>query len=520
MKTKVFLVLALCATLGPSSAQNQRMVDSLMAVLATKVAGDRYAPSYELAFQLLDIDNERALDMISEAEKAALLSGDSLWIVKSKRVKGQILAKLERPAEAISLFNMALPIARRNDFNTEVKFICNTFGLAYWSRGRIDKALENFTLVLDLSQREKDTLYLALSLNNMGVIYYRLHDAGKALTYLLRAWDIKQKVRRPLYITPAINISLCYSFLHDYSRAAVYLKKSRESSRDSSDYLKMHQAFASGRIAYGLKEYDLALKAFRKSLALAKRTQDTRLMLDNVTVLSLILTEQNRLSEAESYLKDAEQLAQQQPPFPQSSVELYSQFCQIYGKMRDYRKLALYQQKYIQLKDSVFSYELTNRLMTAEADFKERENKAKIASQQQIISLNQGIIHRQKLLNIVATLLATVTLAFAVFLFLNYRRKQRLNQLLEQKVRERTMELEHSSDEMLRMLEEKDLRMRQASYAITTSVNSIEGLCLTGRREVSLPLIHSYLQRIGNASRAIVGNVEEYLRYGVLEELS
>jgi tetratricopeptide (TPR) repeat protein len=521
MKTKLFLLLALSATLGPSSAQNQRVVDSLRAALATRVAGDRYAPSYELAFQFLDADNHRALKMISEAEKAALLSGDTLWIVRSKRVKGQILQKLERSDEAISVFEAALPVARRNGFKREFKFICNTFGLAYWFTGKMDKALEKFGLVLDLSEHEKDTAYLAMSLNNMGIMYYHLHDPRKALTYLLRAWDIRQKSSQPLHITPAINISLCYSFLHEYSEAALFLQKSRdECAGDSSDYLRMHHAFVAGKISYGVHEDDRALNQFLESLAHAKTIRDARMILDNVILISIILRAQGKLQEAEVYLRDAENLVHDRTPFVQSMIELYSQFCQVYRKMNNYERLAFYQEKYLSWKDSLFTYELTNKLMTAEAAFKERENNTKIASQQQIIFLNQGIIHRQKLLNIVTVLLAVVTLAFAVFVFLSYKRKQHLNKLLEQKVRERTLELERSRDEMLKALEEKDLRMRQASYAITTSVNSIEGLCLTGRREVSLPLIHSYLQRIGNASRAIVGNVEEYLRHGVLQEVS
>jgi hypothetical protein len=157
--------------------------------------------------------------------------------------------------------------------------------------------------------------------------------------------------------------------------------------------------------------------------------------------------------------------------------------------------------------------------MTAEADFKERENNAKIASQDQIIVLNQGIIHRQRLLNIVTGLLALVTLVFAVFIFLSYRRKQHLNKLLEEKVRARTMELEHSRDEMLRMLEEKDLRMRHASVAIANSVNSIEGLCLTGRKEIAHPMADSYLKRIKHISSGIVMSLRESLHDGVLQQV-
>ena len=161
----------------------------------------------------------------------------------------------------------------------------------------------------------------------------------------------------------------------------------------------------------------------------ARKTGDSRLIFDNLVKISAILIAEHRITEAERYLRRAEKQMGRQVVFPIGQINVYSQFCKVYDKMGDYSRLAFYQHKYISLKDSIFNYELTNRLMTAEAEFKERENKEKIASQGEIISLNEGIIQHQRLLNIMALLLALVTLAFAVLLFVNFRRKQHLNKL-------------------------------------------------------------------------------------------
>jgi hypothetical protein len=155
--------------------------------------------------------------------------------------------------------------------------------------------------------------------------------------------------------------------------------------------------------------------------------------------------------------------------------------------------------------------------MTAEAEFKERENKARIETQSQIISLNKGIILRQKRLNIMAALLAAMTFTFAVFVFINFKKKQHLNKLLEQKVRERTQALEHSRNEMRKALQAKDIRMKQVSAVIVETVNSIDGLCVTGAKEVSLSVVHSYLKRIRHTSKEVVGNVQQWIGEDALQ---
>lgn len=63
-----------------TNAQDQRVIDSLQQALRTTSGGDQYPFLYELAFQYLDRDNDKAFEFISMAEGAALLSGDSLWI--------------------------------------------------------------------------------------------------------------------------------------------------------------------------------------------------------------------------------------------------------------------------------------------------------------------------------------------------------------------------------------------------------------------------------------------------------
>ncbi len=510
-------MLGVCFLLGEAPCQNQKAIDSLKAVLAARTGGGRYSPLYDLAFQYLDIDNKRAFEFIGQAEAAALLSGDSLWIVKSKRVKGQILYKLERTAECIPLFETALAIAGRNNFKQECLMISNTFGTAYLYRGQLDKALEKFIKAFEYAEEQGDTRYLPMTLGNIGVTYYLLEDFRKALTYLLKGVDMGARMKRPVDYYVFVNISLCYVNLKEFSKAEVYLQKSlKECETQPSDKAMMHTKFASGFLLKGLKKYDQAMDQFLSSYSFAKKVNDTRFILDNIVLLSGICIRKNELMKANEYLQTAENVIQKGAPFPKTILDIYSRQSEVYMRMGKYKDLANSQRKYIQLRDSIFNADLTTRLMTAEAEFRERENKAKIEAQSEIILLKEEAITRQQRLNLITGLLGVITLVFSIFLFLNFRRKKRLNILLERKIRERTLELELSRDELLKVIREKDAKIYRATGMIADSVNTIEGLCVTARKETSDPVTRSYLRMILKTSDRIANDLQTVFKDAVL----
>ncbi len=517
IKTVFVLFFGICVFAYEASGQNQKAIDSLTAVLATRTGGDRYSPLYYLAFQYMDIDNKRAFEFIGQAEAAALLSGESLWIVKSKRVKGQILYKLERTAECIPLFETALAIAGRNNFRKECLMILNAFGTTYLFRGQLDKALAKFIKAFELAQEEGDSLYLPMTLGNIGLTYYQLEDFRKALTYLLKGVEMSRSMKRPVDYFLFVNISLCYSQLEEFSKAEVYLTKTiKECERQPSDKAMMHTKLASGFLLKRLKRYDQAVDQFLSSYSLAQKINNTRIMLDNLFILAEVFIDKNELKKAGFYLQMAEKIISKGAPFPQTIMQIYSRQSGIYMKMGKYRDLANSQRKYIQLRDSIFNADLTTRLMTAEAEFRERENKAKIEAQSEIILLKEEAITRQQRLNLITELLGVITLVFSIFLFLNFRRKKRLNILLERKIRERTLELELSRDELLKVIREKEMKISRATGVIADSVSTIEGLCVTARKETSDPVTRSYLRMILKTSDRIANDLQTVFKDAVL----
>lgn len=116
MKSAFSIVLAWL--IASCLAQDRSTIDSLETVLTQSTGIDRYTTLHQLAAEYAGNDNESALALI-EAEVAALVSGDSLAIVRSRRARGQILFLLGRTSEVISNNEAVLEVVRCNSFTDE-----------------------------------------------------------------------------------------------------------------------------------------------------------------------------------------------------------------------------------------------------------------------------------------------------------------------------------------------------------------------------------------------------------------
>src|SRR5258706_14353122 len=101
MKYKLAIFSILLVTSITVYPQTKR-IDSLKLKLFHEKGSARFTALYDLVFEYLDKEDYReALKYIEEAEQVAGQYDDSLRIVKSGRVKGQILRRLDRTGEAV-----------------------------------------------------------------------------------------------------------------------------------------------------------------------------------------------------------------------------------------------------------------------------------------------------------------------------------------------------------------------------------------------------------------------------------
>ena len=82
------------------------------------------------------------------------------------------------------------------------------------------------------------------------------------------------------------------------------------------------------------RDFPKAEEQFLKSYALSKDVGDERLQLENIIWLSEIYIGKGKISIAERYLKEAEEIIRKKSPFNLELIGIYAQFFKLYEKTK------------------------------------------------------------------------------------------------------------------------------------------------------------------------------------------
>ena len=214
MAKKIVYLLVLLALPETLISQSHK-IDSLKNLLFSLKSADleHVDVLFELSRQYADVDNPTSLMYINLAVVKARESKDSLKMVKTTRLKAQVLRRLGAIDSALLLFKDALAVSRRNGYGDEVKTLLNSLGVAHLLSGRFDEALKVLFEALELQEKDENQVGITVALHNIGVTYYKLENYDKALMFYERELRIKDEAQiKHLYANTLCNISLCYAY--------------------------------------------------------------------------------------------------------------------------------------------------------------------------------------------------------------------------------------------------------------------------------------------------------------------
>lgn len=476
----------------------QSVIDSLQSRLIDCSAKDSLFVYLQLSARYTDNSNS-----LSNARKAYILANklsDSLHIVQSASLMGASYRALDFLDSAISIDRKVLTVAKRNGFIAEYCNLLNELGSTYTLLARYDEALKCHFEALTASKTNDENHQLVVTLINIGLVYYKIEDTKKALDYYLRALKSgKGLIDQEKTDMVFINLGLCYADIGDYKTSLYYITNvSDRCNRNCSKSIAMNTEFALGAVSFEMKNLDIAEGHFIKSYTAAGELMDKRLQFDNIIFLSRIYLLRNEPVKAEEYLGIAEGLVSG-TPYNLELIKLYEQFFTLYDKTHDIKKLTVYQEKYIQLKDSIYSEALTNNLMKVQAEFLERENKTQIESQEQMLKLKDEVITRQTWLSVLGAIAAVLLIVIVYILYQSNLQRKSANELLDQRVVERTRELEASYEHMQRSLEEDELAFKKTVADVRSSIATMKGLSSLAMREAKNEESQIKIQKISEA---------------------
>lgn len=477
---RYLIVFLLVSVFLPGHAQKK--IDSLKSLLVKTTGVHRVEILRDLGYEYLDVDNEVAKQYGSEGYKIATRLNNNVLIVKAGRILAAAKLKLGLIDSAIQIYNTLIPIAKQNELTGDLPRLLNFLGISYLNVAQYDKALNTFFEALAVNQQSQNTDEIESLLINIGLVYYKLKNYDKSLVYWQECLTSKSNRNDHFELSLLlINIALSYAYKNDLENAKHYIGLAiEECAGECSPRLKVASTFCLGIIHFNSNNFHEAEMQFLKSYRFAEDKKNTRYQFDNVDYLTQISIRRNKFYQAIEYLKEAEKLIKEGVPYNLEVIKIYAQFLKVYSLTKNYKEAAYYQQKYIQLKDSIYSEELTANLMKVEAEYQERENKAKITSQNYLLVLKEQVIANQNLLNVAVFSMVIVLVVLAVILFRSNRQRKAINRLLELKVKERTKTLEMDQAELIKACKERDLLLERTVEQVRTSVVSINGICING----------------------------------------
>ncbi len=522
LRKLAYLLLIICSLgLGNSIAQNKE-IDSLKSKLGSGVDSTEYNLLIEIVLQYGAVQNNaEALNYAKQANEIAYSLADTARIVRSSRLIGQLLNRMENK-DAIAILNKVLPIAKRNNLRNDYKVILNGLALAHTIQAEYDKALEIHFQSLILREEDGDKAEISISYNNIGLVYFKMKNYEKALDYYQRSLQLKTEINDKHDLDRLlINIGLSNVHLHNFNKAHEYIQKGlAECSPNCNDQIIIEGKFGLGVASFNEEKYDTASAYFNESLKVASQSDNKRFQAENYVYLGRIAIKKEDSVSARKYLSQSEALAQQ-GGYNQLLMDTYKHFYTLYNQIKHFENASKYQTKYIVLKDSLIGEELVKNISRIQTNYEERENL-------NTIKLREEDLARQRNLNIAIGIIALLA---GLLVFVLYRsntitrkvnsalsdakaiietqnhRLQNINRELDAKVKEKTADLVKANEELdkankslVRVNDELDNFIYKTSHDIRGPLASLKGICSVALMDVKDPLALDYLTKLDVSS--------------------
>lgn len=514
-------MLLVCLGVSICNAQNHR-IDSLKSALRNTSDTVEYHLLYALVIEYVSMSkNDEAVMYGKEANRVAYEIGDTVKIVRSNRVVGQLLNRMES-RDAIDLLQKTLPIARRNNLRNDYKAMLNALAYAHTIQAEYDKALEIHFQSLVLREEDGNKAEISIAYNNIGLVYFKMKNYERALDYYHRSLQLKIEINDKHDLDRLlINIGLTNVHLHNFERAHEYIKKGlAECSPNCNSQIIIEGKFGLGVANFNEEKYDSARAYFNESLNVSNQTSNKRFQAENYVYLGRISIKKEDSISARKYLSQAEALAQV-GGYNQLLMDTYKHFYTLYSQIKQFENASNYQSRYISLKDSLIGEELVKNIAKIQTNFEERENL-------NIIKLKEEDLIRQRNLNIS---IGVIALLAGLLVFVLYRsntitrkvnsalsdakavietqnnRLQNINRELDAKVKEKTANLLKANEDMdkvnktlAQVNDELDNFIYKTSHDIRGPLASLKGICSVALMDVKDPLALDYFTKLDVSS--------------------
>ncbi|MBK7650945.1 MAG: HAMP domain-containing histidine kinase [Flammeovirgaceae bacterium] len=255
---------------------------------------------------------------------------------------------------------------------------------------------------------------------------------------------------------------------------------------------------------------------FQISLESSKKQNDSRYEIENLINLGTNERSLSNLKKSIEHLLEANDLAQRFR-YTELQINIFKELYKAYNSINDFENAALFQTRYIQLKDSIYSGDLIKNLSSIQTNFEQRENLKTIRLSNENIKLKDEQLQRQRLQYLFIVLVAILIILLATVLIWANRKQHRhnaalsvanrvieeqnkaltkTNEELDNRVQEKTRDLVLSNESLTQVNEELDNFIYRTSHDIRGPLVTLKGVCNVAMLDVKDELALDYMNRL------------------------
>lgn len=327
-------------------------------------------------------------------------------------------------AKALEYYQSSYEIRKKQKDNVGIGECLNRIGLIYNVRGDLEKALDYCLQSVRILENEQNKKVLAESYNHLGILYYIMNDIKKAEEISVKALKFSEKINEDLVLAVSHeHLGVIYIKTGEYDKAIYHVNKSLELRLAKNDRIGLSGSYENLAIIYRqTKKYDTALKFYGKSLELKKELNNKRGIASSISGMGITYFNMGKYEESLSHIKQALEMRKQLGD-KRGIVSSLNRLAETYSAMNNY-KIALDHYKLAKIYNDSLLNEQKNKEIAKFQEAFQHERR-----QQEILLLQKESTIQKYLRNslIVVTILLS---AIAIFIFMAYRSKRKINTFL------------------------------------------------------------------------------------------
>lgn len=485
MKKKALLLLSFLFFWGISYSQNkEKSIRELLSQLQREKEDTVKVNLYNLIskhYLKTNIDSVQYY-----AQKGIILSRKLKYEkgeIKSLNALGNYFENKTEFQKALSTYNKALQIAKKNNDTEGFAILYNNIGMVYIKQGKYEEALTLMVEALKAEEIRKNDYGIAQAYNNIGVIYYYQQNFNKATDYFEKSLALEEKLDNTESVIQAINnLGAIYDYLNENEKAIAQYQKAFKINSKANNKREMATNLHNIAVSYyKMKKYDLSKDFHNRSLKLRKESGDKNAIALAYFNYGEVLRSGKEYQKAKEYYDNALEIAKDNG-LKIIKQHVFGALAELYEAQNNFQKANDYLYKFIDIKDSILNTENSQIIAETETKYQTEKKEKEILIQKAEIAENRLKLERKNQLIIGVIALAALGCLIA---FQFYRTQRLKNKQLqkENELKDALIKIETQSkiqEERLRI--SRDLHDNIGSQ-LTFIISSLDNLKFQLKKE-------------------------------------